>query len=204
MSTLEPELLDLLNNRFEVVGLIRRHSEDRIPDKHYVATVEVVATDGSGHMLCIRKPLYEGKGSGKWELPGGYVLHTETAPHAAKRELFEETGIQASQFIEFNRFISKGKVRYAFAAYVPDLLTCEIKLQEEEAVDYRIVTRDEWLELISTGACEPDRCIAYTSEFISSLSKFLGEADLPKPSQKKKQNREPIKLIKVSLRYGSD
>ena len=33
-------------------------------------------------------------GAGKWNAPGGKLQHGETAEHCAKREVYEETGLE--------------------------------------------------------------------------------------------------------------
>ncbi len=41
---------------------------------------------------------------GKWALPGGFLEPNETAEEAVKRELFEETGVDAASIIQLRTF----------------------------------------------------------------------------------------------------
>jgi len=46
---------------------------------------------------------------GMWALPGGFVDLNEDLPHAAKRELLEETGIVCDQLMQFAAYGSPGR-----------------------------------------------------------------------------------------------
>ncbi|MFO0910563.1 MAG: NUDIX hydrolase [Isosphaeraceae bacterium] len=65
-------------------------------------TVDLVVFSDSGAMLRIllirrkHEPF-----TGKWALPGGFLDLDETAEHAARRELQEETGVELSTPISF-------------------------------------------------------------------------------------------------------
>jgi 8-oxo-dGTP diphosphatase len=63
----------------------------RHPKRH--VTVDCVVFDESDRLLLIRRKNYPFKGM--YALPGGFVDEDETVPDAARRELREETGIQA-------------------------------------------------------------------------------------------------------------
>jgi 8-oxo-dGTP diphosphatase len=58
-----------------------------------VAVVGVVCLDGAGHVLLIRRGTPPRLG--EWSIPGGRIEWGETAMAAARRELLEETGIEA-------------------------------------------------------------------------------------------------------------
>jgi ADP-ribose pyrophosphatase YjhB (NUDIX family) len=54
--------------------------------------VRAVAVDGEGRVMLVRHTYLEG-----WWLPGGGVDRGETTGDAAARELFEETGLRATE-----------------------------------------------------------------------------------------------------------
>jgi len=68
-------------------------SEKRFVYENPVPASTAVLFDGEGRILLVlrnREP-----GAGEWALPGGFVENGESPEDAAKRELFEETGLTA-------------------------------------------------------------------------------------------------------------
>ena len=76
---------------------------------HLRAAVAVVA-DPSGRWLVQRRPL-RGLLGGLWEFPGGKIRPGERPAHAARRELFEETGLRAG------RLRPAGIVRHGYSHF---------------------------------------------------------------------------------------
>jgi 8-oxo-dGTP diphosphatase len=72
-------------------------------------------------VVCLR-PSADGEGSevllvrrrnepfrGRWALPGGFVEMDEDLPDAARRELLEETGVEATDLVELGAFGRPGR-----------------------------------------------------------------------------------------------
>ena len=59
----------------------------------HIVSAAVVATDSDGRVLLVRSPR---RG---WEMPGGQVEIGESLEAAAKREVFEESGIEVGDLI---------------------------------------------------------------------------------------------------------
>jgi ADP-ribose pyrophosphatase len=57
------------------------------------------------------------------DFPGGRVDQGETLEMAARRELHEEVGAEASQWLEWQRFQNKGMVRFEEALYLASGVT---------------------------------------------------------------------------------
>ena len=109
-----------------------------IPDGQYhlVSDIAVRHTDGT-YLLMMRAP--EKKFGGKWELTrGGSALKGESALDCRKRELKEETGIEAED-LEFLGYITSEKYKTIYAEFlvVTDWDKGNIVMQKGETVDYK-------------------------------------------------------------------
>lgn len=120
-------------------------------------TADVVAIapdeDGLDHVLLIRRrwdPYQD-----HWALPGGHVDTGEHVEHAARRELAEETGIDAVvDLVELGAWHAPGRDprgRYVTIAYRADLTETVTPLAADDAADARWVPVDEL----------PDRPLAF-------------------------------------------
>ncbi|MBT2393497.1 MULTISPECIES: NUDIX hydrolase [Streptomyces] len=111
-----------------------------------LAGAAVLFRDGQGRVLLVEPNYREG-----WALPGGTVESDlgETPRQAARRETLEEIGLD----VELGALLAvdwvPGAARPPIAAYVYDggVLTeariKTIRLQEEELVSWRLVSRDD-------------------------------------------------------------
>jgi 8-oxo-dGTP diphosphatase len=68
-------------------------------DHNATPIVSIIAARLEGKWLFCRHAAHQG-----WELPGGHIEPGETAEAAARRELWEETGVTKATFTPVNRF----------------------------------------------------------------------------------------------------
>ena len=96
----------------------------------FAVTVDVVIltmTDGALQMLLVRRgaPPFRGK----WALPGGFKRPGESLDEAARRELFDETGVAAATLSQFGAYGDPGRdprmnvVTVGYLAVVRDIGT---------------------------------------------------------------------------------
>ena len=136
------ELWDAYDEGFHrIEGTVLVRGED-IPEGvyHLVCDVLVRHTDGS-YLLMRRDP--RKRHGGLWEATaGGSALQGETPLDCARRELREETGIQAEELRELGR-VKGPDTHYVEFLCVTDCPKDGVTLQEGETVAYRWVSREE-------------------------------------------------------------
>lgn len=94
--------------------------------------------------------------SGKWSFPKGHPESGESEIETARRELFEETGLENAKlfegaiFEEKYYFMIENVLIHKFVKYFLGIVTVtEVKIQESEIQDYAWVTFKEALNKIS-------------------------------------------------------
>ncbi|REK71186.1 NUDIX hydrolase [Paenibacillus paeoniae] len=89
---------------------------------------------------------------GKWALPGGFTLETETVQQCAQRELMEETGVSGLHLEQFNVYSSPGRdprgwmISHAFFALVQETYVAS-RRTSDEAADVRLIPVEEALSM---------------------------------------------------------
>lgn len=149
----------------------------KVPPSCYHNTVEVVATDGAGHILLTRRAISKRNGGGKYEFPAGSVKAGEAIPSAARRELAEETGLEAGPLVKLGDCLMPGMRRHIYLTTIPDLLSREIHLQEDETMGYRFVTYDDWLRIIAAGEYDETRLPSYSANIYAQIRTKAGAAE---------------------------
>lgn len=116
----------------------------------------------------------------KWENADGSILKGETPIRGAIRELYEETGIKATENqIKFAYSeIKNPQIYQCFAALADD--DVQIKLQDGETVDYKFLPYDEFMNFIRTDALI-DRVrewiLRHKDEILTALEKLKYSCD---------------------------
>jgi len=84
----------------------RRYSYD-YPRPSVTVDIAVLSKDVEPDVLLIRRK--HEPFAGCWALPGGFVDMEETLQAAARRELFEETGVEAEELVQVHTFGDPGR-----------------------------------------------------------------------------------------------
>lgn len=98
------ELIDVVNEKDEVIEIKDKDSAHRDGDLHRVARIYVV--NSKGEMLIHKRSENKKLNPGFWDITvGGHVRSGETYEDAAKRELKEELGINNIKFFEIGKWM---------------------------------------------------------------------------------------------------
>ena len=100
------ELWDIYDGEGRPTGRTQTRETPLAPGDYHLA-VTVVVVNGAGQVFCTLRSMAKRQMPGVWENPGGGVLAGEESRAAAVRELWEETGIQATP--EELRFLCRRK-----------------------------------------------------------------------------------------------
>lgn len=116
---------------------------------HLVCNVMVKHVDGT--YLLMQRDFEKQEFPGKFECSaGGSALKGENAITAARRELFEETGIMADELIDKGFRINE-QAQCIFHEFLckTDCDKSSIQLQKGETIAYRWVNRNEFIESLN-------------------------------------------------------
>ena len=142
----------------------------------YGLVVCVWVHDGNGKLLLTRRAPQKSY-AGTWENSGGAVKAGETSRKAIRRELFEETGIEANE--EDFQLIDSGRNRnthYDFYCLQRNVPLEDIVLLPGETDDAKWVTFNEVHQMIQRKQI----CQIIAHQFIRQESKLLMRQSLPK------------------------
>ena len=125
-----------------------------IPDGWYHLVCDILVRHTDGSFLLMRRAKGKHFG-GLWEASaGGSALQGESPLNCAKRELFEETGIQAGQLTELGRVVhEEHQTLYVLFLCVTCCAKNSIVLQAGETDGYRWVSEEHLLNMTPDELC---------------------------------------------------
>jgi len=131
---------------------IKRCAFNHLLQGEYHLVVHIWIKNSKGEYLIQRRSVDREPMSGEWAATGGSVLSGERSEQAAIRELREELGITVKEnelkYVE--RIVRKNSIVDIWRVGVDVALDC-LELQEEEVMDAKWVTEDEFRNMISKG-----------------------------------------------------
>ena len=145
------EIWDAYDRKEQRLGfdLVR---EEKIPDGAYHLVSETIIRHEDGTFLLMQRDWKKKLFPGAWEGgSGGSALKGETPDIAAKREVQEETGIAVKNLKELYIIVSdKHQAIYHGYLSVTDCQKDSITLQEGETIDYKWVSKKEFIDFFDS------------------------------------------------------
>lgn len=122
-----------------------------IPKGLYHLVSEILVRHIDGDYLLMRRDTRKPNYGGYYEATaGGSALKGEDRISCAKRELLEETGISADNFVEIGRYASHDTIYYNFLC-VTDCDKSSISLQEGETISYKWISENDFIAFVNSN-----------------------------------------------------
>ena len=121
---------------------------EKIPAGYFHMVCEAVIQHADGDYLLMQRSFEKEVYPGAWEIgAGGSALKGEDKLEAVLREVREETGIDTGEFEEIYQMVrEKQQVIYYGYLLKTDYPKDAIKLQDGETIDYKWLTKEEFIE----------------------------------------------------------
>lgn len=143
------ELFDAFDENGNSLGFELIRGEN-IPIGVYHKIVQIYTVDENNRILITQRHPLKHFGY-YWEITAGSVIKGEDELCAAVRELEEETGIRINNenLILIKSYLSQNAIWYTYIHKV-DMRKQVIKLSENETIDYRFISLDEFNHMVRT------------------------------------------------------
>ena len=152
------EYWDIYDKDKKLTGRTMKKNDWCLADDEYHLSVLGVIQRPDGKFLITQRVMSKHWAPGWWEVPGGGAMAGESAAQAVRREVREETGLDVSGaeggFVFSYHRENPGKGDNYFVdifKYVMDFEESDVKIQESEALDFRLADKDEIKALAEEG-----------------------------------------------------
>lgn len=113
-------------------------------------SLKIFLKNKDGKILALRRSATDPRRPLTWDLPGGNIEEGEVMLDGLKREIFEETGLEASDIKIFDAMSDNYKGGYHIQiSYTGKVDNEDVKLSDEHD-EYRWLTKEEFLALESS------------------------------------------------------
>lgn len=148
------EYWDLLDRNLRPLGKTLERNDDTVPPKGaFHIVVNILSINNDGKILITKRHPDKTYGN-MWEISGGSVLAGESPVNGAVRELYEETGLKADpdELLYMGQIIREHSgCIHNFYIFHGDFTSNDIRLQENETVDFRLVMPSEIERMSNNG-----------------------------------------------------
>lgn len=143
------EYFDVVDENRNLLGYTKARGSE-LDENEYNVGVEVWIF--SNNKLFLTRRSFNKSHPGQWEVPGGCSQAGESSLDTLLREAFEEVGIKLGKndYSLLKTVIYKKQFVDIYKGNI-NINLDNIKLQEEEVIDAKLVTKDEFLDMVSNG-----------------------------------------------------
>lgn len=148
------EKWDLYNEYGEKLNIVINRG-DILPENTYHGVVDIFIANELNEVLLVRRSFNKEVYPGLWETgAGGSVQSGESFYEAAKRELFEETGIITKPLLLIGK--DKSKISLYNEYFIKINKNYKIVLSDE-SIEYKWVSFDEFLDILESFEFVPSK-----------------------------------------------
>lgn len=151
MSETSEEYWDLYDGERRPLGRVVRRGKLPSDQGLYHVAVMIVTMNSRGRLLCTLRSPGKITSPNMWEITAGSAVAGEESPDAARRELFEETGIDAGGDLRYVMTVKEATAFMDCYFLRREVAIDDIILQEGETVRAKWVTRAEFENMIARG-----------------------------------------------------
>ncbi len=153
------EFWDIYDSNKQRTGRTMKRNDWHLKEGEYHLTVLGVVVRPDGRFLITQRVMTKAWAPGWWEVSGGAAQAGEDSADAVKREILEETGLdvtgcEGGYLFTYHRE-NPGEGNNYFAdvyRFVKDFEESDVKLQETEALDFKLATAEEIRKLAQRGS----------------------------------------------------
>lgn len=143
---------DVLDKDGNPIGKTVKREKVFLPKGEYHLVVHIWVIDHEGRLLIQKRSAQKQFMPGEWAAHGGAAVSGETSVEAAKRELFEEIGVDAdaSRFRLVRRIKKRNSLVdvYIVRCNVP---ICKLVLQQSEVAEVKKVHLNQLKKMVNKG-----------------------------------------------------
>ena len=152
------EYWDIYDSNKQLTGRTMKRNDWCLKAGEYHLTVRGVIKRSDGKFLITQRVMTKAWAPGWWEVSGGAAMAGETSKEAVMREIKEETGLDVSNceggyVFSYQRENPKEGDNYFVDIYRfhLDFKEEDVKVQKEEALGFKIATKEEIEDLAKQG-----------------------------------------------------
>ena len=147
---------DIYNKDLEKTGRTCARGQYKLQENEYHLVVHVWLLTKDGKILLTQRSANKETNPLKWEGPGGSVIKGETPIEGAKRETWEEIGLDIPKenfclFKQERREKNFNDFFFAYYVLVEESIIEEIKFLDNEVIDKKWVTIEEFNKMFDNG-----------------------------------------------------